>query len=132
MPFVGDREFGPEVLDADDIVVYCGSGVTACVDLLALHAAGRTDARLYPGLVERVEPPRPADRDRRGLMSAIDHLLARGVPLMPRPLVRRFAAPYIAGETLADAVETTRRLNAAASGRRSTCWARRSTRSATP
>ncbi len=46
-------------------------------------------------------------------MSAIDHLLARGVPLMPRPLVRRFAAPYIAGETLAEAVETTRRLNAA-------------------
>ena len=51
-------------------------------------------------------------------MSAIDHLLARGVPLMPRPLVRRFAAPYIAGETLADAVETTRRLNAA--GKRAT------------
>jgi len=49
VPFVGAREFGPEVLDADDIVVYCGSGVTACVDLLALHAAGRTDARLYPG-----------------------------------------------------------------------------------
>ncbi len=46
-------------------------------------------------------------------MSAIDHLLARGVPLMPRRLVRRFAAPYIAGETLAEAVETTRRLNAA-------------------
>jgi proline dehydrogenase len=51
-------------------------------------------------------------------MSAIDHLLARGVPLMPRPLVRRFAAPYIAGETLPDAVETTRRLNAA--GKRAT------------
>jgi proline dehydrogenase len=32
---------------------------------------------------------------------------------MPRPLVRRFAAPYIAGETLADAVETSRELNAA-------------------
>ncbi len=46
-------------------------------------------------------------------MSAIDQLLARGVPLMPRPLVRRFAAPYIAGETLAEAVETSRRLNAA-------------------
>jgi proline dehydrogenase len=44
-------------------------------------------------------------------MSAIDHLLARGVPLMPRALVRRFAAPYIAGETLAEAVATTRRLN---------------------
>jgi len=46
-------------------------------------------------------------------MSAIDQLLARGVPLMPRPLVRRFAAPYIAGETLAEAVETSRRLNTA-------------------
>jgi proline dehydrogenase len=46
-------------------------------------------------------------------MSAIDQLLARGVPLMPRPLVRRFAAPYIAGETLASAVATSRRLNAA-------------------
>jgi thiosulfate/3-mercaptopyruvate sulfurtransferase len=49
VPFTGDRVFGPDVLAADEIVVYCGSGVTACVDLLALHAAGRTDARLYPG-----------------------------------------------------------------------------------
>ena len=38
-----------EVLDAGEIVVYCGSGVTACVDVLALHGAGRPDARLYPG-----------------------------------------------------------------------------------
>jgi thiosulfate/3-mercaptopyruvate sulfurtransferase len=38
-----------EVLDADEIVVYCGSGITACVDLLALVRAGRADARLYPG-----------------------------------------------------------------------------------
>lgn len=51
-------------------------------------------------------------------MAAIDHLLARTVPLMPRSLVRRFAAPYIAGETLADAVATTRALNAA--GKRAT------------
>ena len=49
VPFTGDRVFGPEVLEADEIVVYCGSGVTACVDLLALHAAGRPDARLYAG-----------------------------------------------------------------------------------
>ncbi len=37
------------MLHAEEIVVYCGSGVTACVDLLALHEAGRDDARLYPG-----------------------------------------------------------------------------------
>ncbi len=49
MPFAGDRAIDPAVLAADEIVVYCGSGVTACVDLMALHAAGRADARLYPG-----------------------------------------------------------------------------------
>jgi thiosulfate/3-mercaptopyruvate sulfurtransferase len=38
-----------DVLRADEIVVYCGSGVTACTALLALADAGRTDARLYPG-----------------------------------------------------------------------------------
>jgi len=32
----------------DDIVVYCGSGITACVDILALERAG-VRARLYPG-----------------------------------------------------------------------------------
>ena len=37
------------MLAADEIVVYCGSGVTACVDLLELALAGRPDARLYPG-----------------------------------------------------------------------------------
>jgi len=37
------------LLGADEIVVYCGSGITAAVDLLALARAGRTDAKLYPG-----------------------------------------------------------------------------------
>jgi thiosulfate/3-mercaptopyruvate sulfurtransferase len=32
----------------DEIVVYCGSGITACVDILALERAGAR-ARLYPG-----------------------------------------------------------------------------------
>jgi thiosulfate/3-mercaptopyruvate sulfurtransferase len=39
----------PEVLEADEVVVYCGSGITACVDLLLLAQAGRPDAKLYPG-----------------------------------------------------------------------------------
>ncbi len=38
-----------EFLDAPDVVVYCGSGVTACAVLYELDRAGRTDARLYPG-----------------------------------------------------------------------------------
>jgi thiosulfate/3-mercaptopyruvate sulfurtransferase len=31
------------------VVVYCGSGVSACHDLLAMELAGLTGARLYPG-----------------------------------------------------------------------------------
>jgi thiosulfate/3-mercaptopyruvate sulfurtransferase len=42
-------EMPPGLADAEEIVVYCGSGVTACVDLLALAKAGRPDAKLYPG-----------------------------------------------------------------------------------
>jgi thiosulfate/3-mercaptopyruvate sulfurtransferase len=42
-------ELPPEVLEADEVVAYCGSGVAACSILLALERAGRTDARLYPG-----------------------------------------------------------------------------------
>jgi thiosulfate/3-mercaptopyruvate sulfurtransferase len=34
---------------AETIVAYCGSGITACHDLLALHLAGRPDALLYEG-----------------------------------------------------------------------------------
>ncbi|MFE5776089.1 sulfurtransferase [Brachybacterium sp. NPDC056505] len=33
----------------DEIIVYCGSGVTATHDLLALERAGFTGARLFPG-----------------------------------------------------------------------------------
>ncbi|MBV2363819.1 sulfurtransferase [Streptomonospora nanhaiensis] len=34
---------------ADTVTAYCGSGVTACHDLLALELAGYSGARLYPG-----------------------------------------------------------------------------------
>jgi thiosulfate/3-mercaptopyruvate sulfurtransferase len=36
-------------VDAPELAVYCGSGVTACVPLQRLVLAGRGDARLYPG-----------------------------------------------------------------------------------
>ncbi|MEZ4300292.1 MAG: sulfurtransferase [Polyangiaceae bacterium] len=65
MPFAGnlaapggrflDREAlsarydGAGVRSADTIVCYCGSGVTACHDLLALALLGRPDALLYEG-----------------------------------------------------------------------------------
>ena len=35
-------------LDSPEVIAYCGSGVAACVDLLALEALGVT-GRLYPG-----------------------------------------------------------------------------------
>jgi thiosulfate/3-mercaptopyruvate sulfurtransferase len=48
-----DRAFPPPVdlVGTDDeVVVYCGSGITACTVVLALHAAGRAGpTRLYPG-----------------------------------------------------------------------------------
>jgi thiosulfate/3-mercaptopyruvate sulfurtransferase len=37
------------LLEAAEIAVYCGSGVTACVPLQRLILGGRADARLYPG-----------------------------------------------------------------------------------
>jgi len=48
-PFVESSEIPGAVRDAGEIVVYCGSGVSACIDLLALAQAGRPDAKLYPG-----------------------------------------------------------------------------------
>ena len=44
------RRFGDlGVHEGADVVAYCGSGVSACVNLLALEVAGLPGARLYPG-----------------------------------------------------------------------------------
>jgi len=38
-----------ELLNDDQLLVYCGSGVTACVNLFSLASLGREDAVLYTG-----------------------------------------------------------------------------------
>ncbi|MEM6349617.1 MAG: sulfurtransferase [Cyanobacteria bacterium P01_D01_bin.14] len=38
-----------KVDDADEVVVYCGSGVTACVNLFSMAVAGKPMGKLYPG-----------------------------------------------------------------------------------
>lgn len=43
------RDHWGEALDAEKLVVYCGSGVTACVNLFSLALLGRDDAILYGG-----------------------------------------------------------------------------------
>ena len=45
------------------------------------------------------------------MIGVFDRALAATLPLVPRPVVRRFADRYMAGETLEDAVTTVRRLN---------------------
>jgi thiosulfate/3-mercaptopyruvate sulfurtransferase len=49
LPFTSEEPIPDDVLAAKEIAVYCGSGVTSCVPLLALAEAGRPDARLYTG-----------------------------------------------------------------------------------
>lgn len=44
-----DRFTDLGAMNADSVVCYCGSGVTACHNILALTLAGRSDARLYEG-----------------------------------------------------------------------------------
>jgi thiosulfate/3-mercaptopyruvate sulfurtransferase len=46
-PYTG--ELPDRLADAEELVAYCGSGVTAAVVLLRLARAGRGDAKLYPG-----------------------------------------------------------------------------------
>ena len=53
-----------DVLAAEEIVAYCGSGVTACVTLFALAEAGRPRREALSGLVERVGRVRSAPRAR--------------------------------------------------------------------
>jgi thiosulfate/3-mercaptopyruvate sulfurtransferase len=61
--FLDDAPLPRELLEADDLVVYCGSGVTACAVLHELVLAGRDHARLYPGSFSEWYSLGPVERD---------------------------------------------------------------------
>jgi len=44
-------------------------------------------------------------------VKALNSLIGRTLPFVPTPLIRRFASRYVAGETLAQALDVVRRLN---------------------
>jgi thiosulfate/3-mercaptopyruvate sulfurtransferase len=50
-----------EATDPGEVVNYCGSGVSACHNLLAMEVAGLRGARLYPGSWSEwsADPSRP-------------------------------------------------------------------------
>jgi len=43
------RQRWAAIAEADSVIVYCGSGVTACVNLLSLDLAGLSTGKLYAG-----------------------------------------------------------------------------------
>src|SRR5260221_5122578 len=59
------KEFGTVVgtTRAENVVSYCGSGVSACHNLLAMEVAGLRGARLYPGSWSEwcADPSRPVE-----------------------------------------------------------------------
>ena len=61
--FLDETPLPQDLLEAQDLVVYCGSGVTACAVLHELHLAGREDARLYPGSFSEWYSLGPVERD---------------------------------------------------------------------
>jgi thiosulfate/3-mercaptopyruvate sulfurtransferase len=48
-PLAYHRQRWQAIADRDEIMVYCGSGVTACVNLLSLTLAGISSGKLYAG-----------------------------------------------------------------------------------
>jgi thiosulfate/3-mercaptopyruvate sulfurtransferase len=61
--FLDETPLPSELLDAEELVVYCGSGVTACAVVHELVLAGREDARLYPGSFSEWYTLGPVERD---------------------------------------------------------------------
>jgi thiosulfate/3-mercaptopyruvate sulfurtransferase len=62
--FFEDPVIPADLLEAPELVVYCGSGVSAVPVLQRLIVAGRGDARLYPGSFSEWcrDPSNPIER----------------------------------------------------------------------
>jgi len=48
-PLAAQQQHWKQLAGAEEILVYCGSGVTACVNLLSLTLAGFSNGKLYAG-----------------------------------------------------------------------------------
>jgi thiosulfate/3-mercaptopyruvate sulfurtransferase len=48
-PLAVQQQLWADYQQADEIIVYCGSGVTACVNLFSMELVGIRKAKLYPG-----------------------------------------------------------------------------------
>ena len=48
-PIEQQQQLWQDYQNAEEIIVYCGSGVTACVNLFSLNMAGFENTKLYPG-----------------------------------------------------------------------------------
>lgn len=48
-PIATQQQLWRDYSQAEEIIVYCGSGVTACVNLFSLAVAGFENTKLYPG-----------------------------------------------------------------------------------
>ena len=48
-PLAIQQQLWQDYQQAEEIIVYCGSGVTACVNLFSLSLAGFCNSKLYPG-----------------------------------------------------------------------------------
>jgi thiosulfate/3-mercaptopyruvate sulfurtransferase len=48
-PFATQQQLWANYRQVDEIIVYCGSGVTACVNLFSMTLTGIDKAKLYPG-----------------------------------------------------------------------------------
>ena len=48
-PLATQQQLWQDYRQAESMIVYCGSGVTACLNLLSLDMAGYKNTKLYPG-----------------------------------------------------------------------------------